>query len=303
MRDNMTLIAKGKVKEVHDHEPGVLRFKFTDQISVFDKVIPSMIPRKGESLCRTSAHWFELLKGMGINSHFIDNIAPNEMLVRRVRKELSLKGLDGDERKGVIIPLEVICRHYLAGSMWRRLQKGKVDKAILGIEGEPVYGQKIPVSFIEITTKFEEFDRPISFEEAIEDFGLRQEELDEMFDIILKVDILIAAEVEKRGLIHVDGKKEFAIDDDGKIMLIDTFGTADEDRFWEMKEYEKGELVDQSKEFVRQYYARTGYHDELMEARDAGKEEPPIPALSDEMVKATSELYGKLFERFTGEEF
>ncbi|MCK5039158.1 MAG: phosphoribosylaminoimidazolesuccinocarboxamide synthase [Thermoplasmata archaeon] len=299
----MTLIAKGKVKEVHDHGPGVLRFKFTDQISVFDKVIPSMIPRKGESLCRTSAHWLKMMKDMGINSHFIENIAPDEMLVRRVRKVTTLKELEGDDRIGCIIPLEFICRHYLAGSMWRRIQKGKVDKSIMGIEGEAVFGQKIPKPFVEVTTKFEEFDRPITTQEAIDGFGLRQEELDHIYDIILRIDSRIKTEVEKRGLIHVDGKKEFAIDDDGKIMLIDTFGTADEDRFWEMAEYEKGELVDQSKEFVRKHYMETGYHEELMDARDAGKEEPPIPALSDEMVKDTSILYGKLFERLTGEEF
>ena len=139
----MTLIAIGKVKEVHSYEPGVLRFKFTDQISVFDKVIPSMIPRKGESLCRTTAYWFEIVKEMGINTHFIKNISPDEMLVKKVRKVTTLKGLTEDERRGVIIPLEFICRHYLAGSMWRRIQKGKVDKSILGIEGEVVFGQKM----------------------------------------------------------------------------------------------------------------------------------------------------------------
>ncbi len=280
-----------------------MRFKFTDQISVFDKVIPSMIPRKGESLCRTTAYWFEIVGKMGFNTHFIKNISPDEMLVKKVRKVTTLKGLGEDERKGVIIPLEFICRHYLAGSMWRRLQKGKVDKAVLGIEGEPVYGQKIPKSFIEITTKFEEFDRPITIDEAIADFGLRQEELDQIYDIILRIDFRIKNEVEKRGLIHVDGKKEFGIDDDGKIMLIDTFGTADEDRFWELKEYEEGELVDRSKEFVRQYYIDTGYHEKLMEARDAGRPEPDIPALTDEMIRNTSSLYGDLHERLTGEKF
>ncbi len=297
----MKLIARGKVKEVYDYEPGVLMFKFTDQISVFDKVIPSMIPRKGESLCRTTEHWFNLMKDMNINSHFIKSLSPNEMLVKGVRKVLTLKDLE--DRKGCIIPLEFICRHYLAGSMWRRLEKGKVDKSVLGIEGEPKYGQKIPVPFIEITTKFEEYDRPITIEEAMNEFGIRKEELDEIYDIILRIDEKIEEEVEKRGLIHVDGKKEFALDHDGKIMLIDTFGTADEDRFWEMDEYKKGELVDRSKEFVRKYYTNTGYYEELMDARDAGKEEPAIPALTEEMIKDTSLLYAELHERLTGEKF
>ena len=45
------------------------------------------------------------------------------------------------------------------------------------------------------------------------------------------------------------------------------------------------------------------YYDELMEARDAGRDEPPIPALSDEMIAATSKLYGDLYERMTGKDF
>ena len=70
----MKLLVKGKVKEVYELDDEKLRFKFTDQISVFDKVIPSMIPRKGESLCRTSAHWFTIASDMGISSHFISLI-------------------------------------------------------------------------------------------------------------------------------------------------------------------------------------------------------------------------------------
>ena len=39
----MELIRTGKVKEVYD-EGDVLLFKFTDKISVFDKIIPNKIP-------------------------------------------------------------------------------------------------------------------------------------------------------------------------------------------------------------------------------------------------------------------
>lgn len=261
-----------------------------------------MIPRKGESLCRTSAHWLRMAQDMGINSHFKELISPNEMTVRRIRRVDDLSMPD-EERTGCIIPLEFICRHYLAGSMWDRVQKGKVSKDILGIEGEPVMGQRIPRPFIEITTKFEAYDRPITEEEAMNGFGLRQEELDEIKSIILKMDTRIAEEVGRHGLIHVDGKKEFAIDENSRIMLIDTFGTADEDRFWEADEYEKGNLVDMSKEFVRRHYRENGYHEALMLARENNEPEPPIPALPDEMIAATSQLYGRLYERITGQVF
>ncbi len=298
----MTLIAKGKVKEVHEYDESTLRFVFTDQISVFDKVIPSLIPRKGESLCRTSAHWLMVAKELGINTHFIDIPAPNEMLVRRIRRVENLN-IPEEERKACIIPLEFICRHYLAGSMWDRVRKGKVDKCVLGIESEPEHGQKIPKPFIELTTKFEEYDRPISEDEAITSFGIRENELAEIKSIILELDSRIGRDVGRHGLIHVDGKKEFGIDENGKIMLIDTFGTADEDRFWEKDEYERGRLVDMSKEFVRGYYRESGYHESLEKARESGAPEPDIPPLPDDWIAKTGELYARLYERITGQEF
>ncbi len=84
----------------------------------------------------------------------------------------------------------------------------------------------------------------------------------------------LAGALTARGLIHVDGKKELAFDEDRQIMVIDVYGTADEDRFWDKARYEAGEFVDLSKEYVRQYYRQTGYKDQLYEARDAGREEP-----------------------------
>src|SRR5207237_8210825 len=39
-------LRKGKVKEVYEVSPRELEFFFTDQISVFDKVIPTQVPHK-----------------------------------------------------------------------------------------------------------------------------------------------------------------------------------------------------------------------------------------------------------------
>jgi len=298
----MKLLARGKVKEVYEIDEGKLRFKFTDQISVFDKVIPSAIPRKGESLCRTSAHWFIIAANAGIDSHFLSMPSPDEMDVVRV-KQLKDLNIPETERKGVMLPLEFICRHFVAGSMWDRLKKGKVAKEELGITSEPEYGQRIPEPFFEVTTKFEDYDRPITFIEAVETFGLTKDEIEEVRELTLKMDSRISREVEKRGLLHVDGKKEYALGSEGQIMLIDTFGTADEDRFWDREMYDKGEFVELSKEFVRQYYRGTGYHDALSKAREDGTPEPDITPLTEEMIGETGKLYAELFERLTGEDF
>jgi len=298
----MKLLVKGKVKEVYEIDAGTLRFKFTDQISVFDKIIPSLIPRKGESLCRTSAYWFQLAKQNGINSHFIGMPAPNEMDVKRI-KQVKKLDMPDSERKNVMLPLEFICRHFVAGSMWDRLNAGKVKKEDLGIKGKPEYGMRLPEPLFEVTTKFEEFDRSITFQEAIDSLGLKKEELEAAREMTLKMDALISQEVEKRGLLHVDGKKEYALGAEGQLMLIDTFGTLDEDRFWDTKAYEQGRFIELSKEFVRQYYRGTRYHEKLMEARDDGQVEPDIPELPPQIVDDTAELYASLFTRITGQEF
>src|SRR2546428_10533192 len=116
-------------------------------------------------------------------------------------------------------------------------------------------------------------------------------------------DLAMNYHFRRRGLIQFEGKKEFAMDPERRLMLVDTFGTADEDRFWDLASYEKGEHVELSKEFVRGYYRKIGYHDRLTVARKAGQSEPEIPALPDNVLKDTSDLYISLFERLTGEKF
>ena len=120
---------------------------------------------------------------------------------------------------------------------------------------------------------------------------------------MLRIDEDIGSAVSSRGLIHADGKKELAFDEDRQIMVIDVYGTADEDRFWDKAHYEAGELVDLSKEYVRQHYRQIGYKDRLYAAREKGLPEPPIPALPSEVVAETSRIYIRLFEMITGEAF
>ncbi|EQD54115.1 phosphoribosylaminoimidazole-succinocarboxamide synthase, partial [mine drainage metagenome] len=90
---------------------------------------------------------------------------------------------------------------------------------------------------------------------------------------------------------------------DGVAMVVDTFGTADEDRFWDKDAYDRGRQVDFSKEFVRQHYRQTGYYDTLQHARESGQPEPPIPPLPPLLVDEVSRLYTTVFERLTGSAF
>ncbi|MDR2845804.1 MAG: phosphoribosylaminoimidazolesuccinocarboxamide synthase, partial [Candidatus Methanoplasma sp.] len=80
----MKHLMTGKVKEVYLVDDETLEFAYTDKISVFDKIIPSTVPHKGETLCRTAKYWFNILSDNGISNHFISEPAKDRMRVKRV---------------------------------------------------------------------------------------------------------------------------------------------------------------------------------------------------------------------------
>ena len=254
---------------------------------------------------RTTTPGFELVEKEGIcRTHVVQRNAPDRCLVRRVDiyREPGTTPRDGE---WVFVPLEIVCRHYLAGSGWRRYKRGELTAEELGFEAgtELEEGVKLPKPCVEVTTKFEAYDRLIERDEALEIANITGEELDSLIEVVLKVDDLIEREALKRGLIHVDGKKEFALGPGRVPVLVDSFGTLDEDRWWDAKEYENGNIVQLSKEFVRQHYISTGHQEELRLARDSGTDDPPIPALPQQVIDDTAALYASMYERLTGMDF
>ncbi|HEX2022226.1 MAG TPA: phosphoribosylaminoimidazolesuccinocarboxamide synthase [Candidatus Thermoplasmatota archaeon] len=301
----MKLLHKGKVKEVYAFGPDKLLFNFTDQISVFDKIIPTLVPKKGEALARTSAFWFKECEKLGLDTHFLGLQDVDKMLVKRVDVIDPAKQRIAPTQVNFFIPVEVVCRHYAAGSLLDRLQSGEIKPSRLGMDRAPKKGERLPQPFVEFTTKLEPIDRPLSDDEAQKLSGLTDKEFKALRQAVIDIDAKIASVVEPKGLIHVDGKKEFAMNAKRELMIVDTFGTPDEDRWWDKKRYEAGgEMVDYSKEFVRQHYRATGYHDKLMAARKAGatkETEPAIPALPADVTAQVTKLYIDLYERLTGQ--
>ena len=300
------LLYSGKVKQVWStDDPNVLEFRYTDQISVFDQIIPSLIPRKGESLNRTTCHWFKLVEDAGIcDTHMIEMNAPDRCLAKKF-EVIKEPGAIPRDMENVFVPLEVICRHHLTGSGFKRYVDGKVDSSEFGFEPGTVLedGVKLPKPYLEVSTKFEAFDRLLDREEALEISNLTGGEFDAILDCVLEIDAIIEREAGERGLIHVDGKKEFALGPGRKPVLVDSFGTLDEDRWWDSETYANGEIVSLSKEFVREHYIAIGHHEKLYGARETGSEEPSIPALPQEIIDQTADLYADMFERLTGEQF
>jgi len=299
------MIYHGKVKQVWStDDPDIIEFRYTNQISVFDQIIPSLIPGKGESLNMTSCHWFKLVEAANIcETHIVEMNAPDRVRARRfdVIKE---PGAIPRDAENFFVPLEVICRHYLAGSGYRRYKRGEVGAEEFGFAPgtELKEGVKLPKPYLEVSTKFEKFDRLLDKKEALEISNITEQEYNSIMEVVLKVDAIIEREAAKSGLIHVDGKKEFALGKDRKPVLVDSFGTLDEDRWWDKEAYDRGEIVQLSKEFVRGHYIETGHHAVLKSARDNGTEEPAIPALPQGVIDKTAKLYRDMFERLTGAE-
>ena len=301
----VNFLKSGKVKDVYELPDNRLEFRFTNRISVFDKIIPCEIEHKGEVLCRIAAFWFKRAEKLGINTHFLDVKLPDKIIVKRVAvidDYARLKKRKGD----YLIPLEIIARYYVAGSLYDALKSGKIQPKELGFRNnnqKVEYGTKLPDTYIECTTKFEKIDRKLTLDESLEIANITKTEFNHIRETILKIDEDMQNQLKKSGIIHVDGKKEFAFDEDRTLLVVDTYGTPDEDRFWDESEYKKGNFIELSKEYVRQYYRMTGYYAKLTKARNEGKDEPPIPALPDTERKKVSEIYISLYEKFTGEKF
>ncbi|MCA9545760.1 MAG: hypothetical protein KC613_15255 [Myxococcales bacterium] len=295
------LLYTGSVKRVFSvpGHPDRVRFQFSDRISVFDKWIPNTVPDKGEVICRTAAFWFRALEEAGVPTHFIDQPSPTELIVKRITVEHDYARM-APGRPSVLLPCEFIIRHYAAGSFYDRMQGGALpDFPPDSLE----YGDELEVPFCETSTKVEPTDRLIDEAEALRISGMSDLELEAIWAASLRIDEIIATQVIRGGLIHADGKKEWGRDADGELMLVDVLGTPDEDRWWDAEAWSRGEVVQLSKEFVRQHYRETGYKDALYAARVAGAPEPEIPPMPDALVAQARALYIDLFERITQESF
>ncbi len=287
------LLYTGSVKLVYQstERADQVVFDFSDRISVFDKRIPNVVPQKGAVICGLASFWFERCQALGLRTHFVERLSPTEMLVERVDIERDYDRIQPD-RRSVLVPCEFIVRHYVAGSFLDRFRDGGF-----------VHGQRLQTPCCETSTKVEPTDRLIDRADALQISKLTSAELDGIWATCLRVDELIEAQVARGGLIHADGKKEFGRAADGELMLVDVLGTPDEDRWWDAAAHARGEVLELSKEFVRQHYRETGYKDALYAARKNGTAEPPIPPMPDAVVERCSALYIELYERITGEKF
>ncbi|MEO0260619.1 MAG: phosphoribosylaminoimidazolesuccinocarboxamide synthase, partial [candidate division WOR-3 bacterium] len=271
------------LKNPEDKKPGIGRFIFSDRYSVFDYgKMPDEIEDKGKSLCIVSAYFFEKIEEMGIKTHYIGVVEEGkvkklkdlknptnimEIKLLRVLKPEVKEGIYDysiykKEKFNFLIPLEIIYRNSLpeGSSVFKRLKEGKLSLKDIGLEKMPEPGEILPSPFIDVSTKYEDTDRYISFDEAKELVNLKDEEIEKIKKVALFINSLITEEVKKIGLFNEDGKFEFGFDENRNIILVDAVGTLDECRFT----YKN---IPVSKEIARIYYRKSSWFKEVEEAK------------------------------------
>lgn len=280
---------------------GVGTFECTDDYSVFHySKMPDQIAGKGEALCRMAITTFGLLDRAGIPTHLLGFTPPNRLQVRLVRViDPVIEPLTPRDRSR-LIPLQVVCRNTLpeGSSVFRRLDAGTLTLAGLGMATAPVAGHVLDRPMVEFSTKLEEIDRYVSEEEAQRIAGLSDQQFAEVHVLALRINDVVTEHAQSIGLTHADSKVEFGIDDEGRIILVDTAGTPDENRFlW------NGFHV--SKQILRDHYHGHQLEDCVQQWAAAGRSRSdwPTPAsLPDELIVAVSAMFKSISNRWTGAE-
>jgi len=234
---NAKYIRSGKAKDIYQSDGNII-FVFTDRVTAFDGKKKAEYASKGEICCKLSCFWFEKLQAEGIKTHLKECVPPNVL----VAEEVSL------------LPVEVIARNFLYGSLWKRYERGEID--ISGdflVQEERREGMPLTKSFLEFTTKFESVDRPITEEEIIESGWMDRNEIEHIKKETRRIGDIMRSYLTQRGIILADFKLEYGRSKEGgDIILADEVGTPDVCRFWDKEAYERrGEIISLDKDVFR----------------------------------------------------
>jgi phosphoribosylaminoimidazole-succinocarboxamide synthase len=271
---------RGKVRDNYSRGDRIVMIT-TDRVSAFDHVLGT-IPFKGEVLSRLTLFWFDKVKDIA-RTHVLDSPDPSVMVVKRAKA----------------LPVEVVIRGYITGSLWRDYQSGKAGA--YGIEWPRGLrkDQKLDRPIITPSTKAEygKHDEPISERHILEEKLVAPEVWKEATALAQRLFARGQEWALRRGLILVDTKYEMGMAD-GKLWVIDEIHTPDSSRYWVAGGYQahlaKGqdqEMLD--KENIRQWLIR--------EHGFSGQGKPP--PLTDEVRVMLAQKYIEVFERLTGESF
>ena len=195
---------EGKAKQIFatdDVHKVIVHYK--DDATAYNAQKRGTIVDKGVMNNEISSIIFTYLEKNGIYTHFLKKLNDRDQLVQKVS----------------IIPLEVIVRNYIAGSMAQHL----------GIEE----GRKSPVTIIDICYKKDELGDPLINNDHAVALGVTTyEELERIYKITRKVNELLKELFLKMDIILVDFKIEFGKNAEGELLLADEI-SPDTCRLWD----------------------------------------------------------------------
>lgn len=281
-------IASGKVREIYQAGDNLV-FVSSDRLSAFDVIMNQGIPFKGTVLNKISEFWFGMVEDI-VPTHFLSSkIEDYPDKFHRFRQEL--EGRSMLVKKGKIIPIECIVRGYLSGSGWNDYLAEGGTSGIMLNEGM-LESEKLHEPIFTPSTKAEigEHDENISFEKACDIAGA--ELMHRVREVAISIYEKCSEYAREKGIIIADTKMEFALDQEGNLMLADELLTPDSSRFWDAATYEPGRAQDSyDKQFVRDYLLSIGFN-----------KQPPPPQIPEEIIQKTSMKYLEAYTKLTGSE-
>ncbi len=203
------LLYEGKAKKLFaTGDPDLLLQYFKDDATAFNAKKRGTIIEKGIRNNAISEVFFRLLEREGVPTHFVRRLDDRHMLVKRLE----------------IVPVEMVVRNVIAGSLAKRL----------GMEE----GKALPEPIVEFYYKSDALDDPMINEWHVRVLGMAtQAEIDRMVELTLKVNAVLRPFLAERGIVLVDMKLEFGRHH-GAIVLGDEI-CPDTCRFWDSSSGEK----------------------------------------------------------------
>jgi len=276
---------RGKVRDSYDLPDGRRIMIATDRQSAFDKVLAA-VPFKGHVLTQTARFWFDQTADICPN-HVIGYPDPNVVVAKTLE----------------ILPIEMVVRDYMTGStdtsIWPMYERG--ERQLYGHEFPDglVKNQKLPDTIITPTTKAEagEHDAPTTAAQIVEEGTLTQAQWDDVAAKSLAVFARGREIAARNGLILVDTKFEFGLDENGEIILADEILTPDSSRYWKAESYEARLVAGNEPESLDKEFLRLWVRGRC----DPYKEQ--IPEIPPETLIEFAGKYIALFETVTGKDF
>jgi phosphoribosylaminoimidazole-succinocarboxamide synthase len=273
----VNLLHSGKVRDVYADGDDLLLVA-SDRISIYDVVLPTLIPDKGALLTQLSLWWFDRLGDLVPNHVVSATDVPAEFAGRAVRCQ-----------RLEMLPVECIARGYLVGMGLAEYRK---NGTVSGIELPPglVEGSRLPEPIFTPTTKAPvgEHDEFMTFDDVVALVGAAVAA--RLRELTLAVYGRGAEVAAGAGILVADTKLEFGTDADGEIVLGDEVLTSDSSRFWPADRWSPGgPQQSYDKQFVREWSAGLDWD-----------RTPPGPEIPRDVVAATRDRYVRAYELITG---